>query len=147
MVYRALILFTWLINIEESKTMNILSSIFIKNIKLLIKLSCFGQLFPSNPMPAYLFALLSSRLYLSQLLISFFAFGSCSCLLPGRVTERNETLLLYLNTLSLLLCWLYNWWKINLISLRNYKFIDGVVKSNIPVDKYYNYHRYYYYIE
>ena len=32
--------------------------------------------------------------------------------------------------------------KINLISLRNYKFIDGVVKSNIPAAHYYNYHKY-----
>ena len=82
--------------------MIILTTIFIKNIKLLIKVSSFGQLFPLNPLPEYLFALLSSRLYLSQISISFVAFGSCPCLLLGKATERNETLLLYLNTLLLL---------------------------------------------
>ena len=91
---------------------NILNTKSIKNSKLLIKLSCFGQLLASNPLPVYLFAFFSSRFYLSQLSISFFAFRSCPCLLQGRATERNEILLLYLNSLLLLLCWLYYWWKI-----------------------------------
>jgi len=96
-------------NLRFFKHINVSSGIllttkFIKKRELLIKLSCFGQLMASNPLPVYLFAFLYSRFYLSQLLISLIAFGSCSYLLPGGATERNETLLLYLNTLLLLLC-------------------------------------------